>query len=226
VWWRVPGEPGLLLHGLNWMPLLLDFGALAEHDDSSLETWTLDGDYVYKNIGASDSIHVVQDSDEVFLASWAPMGDRARDVSRRYRRWPYFENWHAKMVESRKGMEFRDGFYGGYFDPLKQKIFFLPVRWHAGDLNVAWRATETRVQKLLRRYVLPPELSAAEGAPRWRISTFIFVIVPIRFSANAQDYWNHRDIMRNCLSRMIRGDVATWRRVFKRLRTTVAQILG
>jgi hypothetical protein len=224
IWWRVGQGEGLLVHGLNWMPLLLDFGAVATHDDSSLETWTLDGDYVYKNIGASRAIHIVQDSDEIFLASWAPTADRPRDVSRRYRRWPFFEVLHSRWVDARKGIQFRDAFYSGYFDPLKQEIFFLPVRWHAGELGPAWQTAERRSRAVLGRYVAPPSGSESTNPIQLRPSTFLFVIVPIRLCARAREYWDHRDIVRECFFGMVRGDIRSWQRVARRLRISLGQI--
>ncbi len=48
-WWRVPGEDGIVLHSLSWAPLLLDYGAIGDHDTSTFDQWTLDGDYLYNN---------------------------------------------------------------------------------------------------------------------------------------------------------------------------------
>ena len=73
-WWRVPGEDGIVLHSLSWAPLLLDYGAVIEHDTSTLEQWTIDGDYLFKNLGRSKKIYVIQDSDEMFMAV-TPMAD-------------------------------------------------------------------------------------------------------------------------------------------------------
>jgi hypothetical protein len=224
-WWRVPGETGVLIHSLNWMPLLFDFAAVAEHDASSLESWTLDGDYVYKNLGASHSIHIVQDSDEMFMASWAPVADRPRKLVAASRPWPgILERWRQKMVETRKGVDFHDGFYDGFFDPLKQQIFFLPVWWHADDLNESWAQTEREAQKVLRRWVLPPESEPGKNPSRWRESTFIFVIVPLRIAANAQHLWTYREFVYRRFGEMLRGDRRAWNRAIKRLRDTLRHI--
>ena len=75
-WWRVPGEDGILLHSLSWAPLLLDYGAVGDHDTSTFDQWTLDGDYLYNNTQSMKHVHVVQDSDELFLASWGPLAER------------------------------------------------------------------------------------------------------------------------------------------------------
>ena len=76
-WWRVPGEDGIVLHSLSWAPLLLDYGAIGDHDTSTFDQWTLDGDYLFNNTKSIEHIHVVQDSDELFLASWGPLAERA-----------------------------------------------------------------------------------------------------------------------------------------------------
>ena len=125
-WWRVPGEEGIVLHSLSWAPLLLDYSAVGVHDTSTFDQWTLDGDYLFNNSGNMKKIHVIQDSDEIFLASWGPLAERPVKKTR----FP-FDNRLA-------GHFFKQSFYSGFFDPLKRKLFFLPVRWHSRPLNANW----------------------------------------------------------------------------------------
>lgn len=224
IWWRVPGERGVLLHGLNWMPLLLDFGAVDKHDVSGLQKWTLDGDYVYQNIGTSDAVYVVQDSDEIFMASWAPAADRPRDVSRRDLRWD--GAWRRKFSDACKGFTFQDVFYSGYFDPLKQRAFFVPIRWHADDLNENWRRAEVRVRRLLGRFVLSPEMARPERGAFLHGCKFLFVVTPLRVAGFVDEYWEHRGVIRARLGEMMRGDIRAWRRVAKRMRGAMAHILA
>ena len=61
VWWRIPGENGMLVFTLSWAPFLLDFAAVKSHDVTALETWTIDGDYVFKNLKSRAKIYAVQD---------------------------------------------------------------------------------------------------------------------------------------------------------------------
>jgi hypothetical protein len=72
-----------MIESLSWGPLLTDYGALARHDTTCLENWTMDGDYLYGNFGARlDDIHVVTDSNEVMQVSWGPLAERAEHLSR------------------------------------------------------------------------------------------------------------------------------------------------
>jgi len=142
-WWRVPGENGIVLHSLSWAPFLLDFAAVKTHDSSALETWTIDGDYVFKNLGDDPKIHVVQDSDEMFYCSWSPLSDRASKLQPRYTSELSWVN-SLKKVE-----EFRVALYGSSYDPLKRKMFFLPVRWHANPITRKWRRTERKARRAL-----------------------------------------------------------------------------
>jgi hypothetical protein len=143
VWWRVPGEDGVIVHALSWAPLLLDFSAVAQHDVSALETWTIDGDYVFKNLGASPKIHVVQDSDEMFYCGWSALAEGA------YRLTPRFTSSFRWINDVAKADDLRAVFYGPRYDPLKRSAFFLPVRWHADPLNAAWGPVEDRAQRML-----------------------------------------------------------------------------
>jgi hypothetical protein len=143
-WWRVPGEDGLVVHCLSWAPLLLDFSAMAEHDMSTLENWTIDGDYVFKNFGAAPKMHVVQDSDEMFYCGWSALAEGAYPLT------PRFSSRFRWMNDVAKADDFRAMFYSSKYDPLKQRTFFLPVRWHARPINSAWHDVERRAQRVLR----------------------------------------------------------------------------
>lgn len=147
-WWRVPGEKGILVHSLSWAPLLLDYAAIGEHDTSTLDNWTIDADYVYKNIDGSRLIHVVQDSDEIFFASWAPLDDRPVDTGTSN----LFSRWYSRRL---KTLFFRKSFLSPVFDPLKRRIFHLPVRWHADPLNPNWIAVENAAAAVVREIVNP-----------------------------------------------------------------------
>ena len=149
-WWRVPDEDGMVLHCFSWAPLLLDYGAVERHDVSTLETWTIDGDYVYKNFGDASNLHVVQDSDEMFLASWSPLEDKRFDLKPN----PVFK--HRFVGALAKGLALHSAFHSPVYDPLKRWIFFLPVYWHAQPLNGTWRRIEKRAYGTLRAYVSPP----------------------------------------------------------------------
>jgi hypothetical protein len=144
-WWRVPGEDGIVLHSLSWAPLLLDYASISAHDTSTFDQWTLDGDYLFNNFNNIKRIHVVQDSDEIFLASWGPMAERPVKKTR----FPFDDRL--------AGLFFKQSFYSGFFDPLKRKLFFWPVRWHAKPLNAKWTAVEERAARELRRWVQPPD---------------------------------------------------------------------
>jgi hypothetical protein len=133
MWWRVPGENGILVYSLSWAPFLLDFAAVKSHDTMALENWTIDGDYIFRNLSSTPKIHVVQDSDEMFYSSWAPLGERAIDLKPRYV--SHFNSINFLW----KAEELRSAFYGPIFDPLKRRMFFKPSRWHANPINSRWR---------------------------------------------------------------------------------------
>ena len=151
-WWRVPGEDGIVLHSLSWAPLLLDYAAVDDHDLSTFDQWTLDGDYLFNNATKMKKVHVIQDSDEVFLASWAPLADRP--VTR----------WRFPFEKLIAGNFFRRSFHSNFFDPLKRKLFFQPVRWHSKALNEQWDIVEQRAARELSKCIEPPEKTGALAA--------------------------------------------------------------
>jgi hypothetical protein len=192
VWWRVPGENGMVVYSLSWAPLLLDTAAINAHDTTALESWTIDGDYVFRNLGASPRMHVVQDSDECFISSWGPIDDRPISLAPRYLSSVRFFNFVAKA------REFRLAYYGPYFDPLKRKVFLQPVRWHSYGLNRRWRAVERKSRRTLR-------LVIGTSIPAYSLNTIAFVATPII---------RGKEVARRC--RIIAADVGANREVVMR----------
>ncbi len=197
-WWRVPGEDGIVLHSLSWAPLLLDYGAIEDHDASTLDQWTLDGDYLFKNGKNIEKIHAVQDSDEMFLASWGPLSERPLAKTR----FP-FDKFLA-------GYFFKQSFYSGFFDPLKRKLFFPPVRWHSRGLNEEWNSVEQRAMRELLRWVDPPDEAAASGAnltPTGRSRVLAAMTnLPMSILRTVAYAWIFRHRIRQQLGRILRGD--------------------
>lgn len=147
-WWSVPNEDGMVVHSLSWGPLLMDYGSLASHDTTCLETWTLDGDYLYGNFGSRlDDIHIVTDSDEIMQVSWAPLNDRPQDLT------PIPSRSRPIIGDLVKGTILRNTVLHPVFDPLKRKLLFIPVRWHARELTRAWRRTEDTALQTLGFYL-------------------------------------------------------------------------
>jgi len=198
-WWRVPGEDGIVLHSLSWAPLLLDYAAVDNHDVSTFDQWTLDGDYLFNNIGKMKKIYVVQDSDEVFLASWAPLADRP--VSKY--RLP-FENVIA-------GNFFKRSFYSNFFDPLKRELFFRTVRWHSKPLNGQWDIVEQRATRELLPWVGASDKTDASMQRKTTESHAKKLLV----SALASVFlvWIYRHRIPVYLSSIVRGDRDAIRRM-------------
>jgi hypothetical protein len=243
VWWRVPGEDGIVLHSLSWAPLLLDFAAVARHDISTFDDWTLDGDYVFRNLGQSKHIHLVSDSDEIFMASWAPSSDRPRDLRPQ---WLLRNPLLGGLVRQQR---FNAAFYGGSHDPLKQNIFFTAVRWHVHGLNATWAASEKHALRTLLSCVTPPsaavkDIEPAGGRnrfqsqslpvnPRWlqlRIRSLRAANVLLRpatrcFLVLRWLYRNRKAASRH-IEQMVQGNAVTWKRTGWRIRQGVHYLLG
>ena len=148
VWWRVPDEDGIIVHSLSWAPMLIDYNAVPHHDSTVMDNWTIDGDYIYRNFGLTGKIYVVQDSDEMMHISWAPLSDREQTLeptSPGYLN-PIFGEWL-------KGAVFHEALSNPIFDPLKRRIFPLPVCWHTGEIDQKkWLQVERRARTVIVKY--------------------------------------------------------------------------
>lgn len=144
--WRVRAangdDAGIVLHSQSWGPVLLDYAALPAHDMTTLERWTLDGDYIYRNFGDDPRIHVVQDSDDLLYVSFTPEAERADPVRRNRSR----------------GACVRVLTFGPLMDPLKRRLFRLPVRIHSQALDETWQTAERRAGTILAAELRPPSL--------------------------------------------------------------------
>ena len=213
-WWRGPDGDGMLVHCLSWAPVLLDYGAIDGHDASTLDHWTVDGDYLYRNSDTLTNIHVVQDSDEIFLASW----ERAAHAPINKHPVPCFGHLVAKV-------QFGANFKSAFYDPLKRRLFFLPVRWHGRELNPKWDALEAQAMRELRRYVTPADETVLAGADGFAekarrlaghaLAALFMLLRPVFIVAF------HRKAVWRRLTQAASGDPAALRRLFWYMRLFV-----
>jgi hypothetical protein len=216
-WWSVPEDEGIVLHCLSWAPLLLDYGAVQKHDTTMLDTWTIDGDYIFKNVGPKAKIHVVRDSDEIFLASWAKMDENAWVFrKRKFLKGPLGSHVQKLM----RGAQFRTSFFTPTFDPLKRKIFFEPVRWHGRPISQRWYKKEQQAAATLQRW-LGNYPKHRDIAP----SDLPFLSWPLIAFAHFTNFFV-RALVFIEVGKLLRGDSFAWRRLSRLLNRKMRKILG
>ena len=143
-YWRVPSDDGMVLHSMSWCPLLLDYSILKDHSTKTLDEWTLDGDYVYQNFQSADQIHVCTDSDEMMLLSWGPEPLGSLPLK------PSFPRKLLSLMHIPYNIFIVKGtLCHSMYDPLKVKLFQLPVRWHIGQITPEWQKFEAKVQHFI-----------------------------------------------------------------------------
>jgi hypothetical protein len=246
VWWRVPNEDGIVVHSLSWAPLLLDYTAVPQHDTSTFDDWTWDGDYVYKNLGNTKRVHLVLDSDEMFMASWSRLDENPRDLT------PQRELSRPIIKELIKRQRFKEAFYRGHsdpnkgkaflLDPLRQHMFFHAARWHAAPLNRSWNRVERRALRTLYSCVAPPtdERVGAALPPRANIpygvaGTFVrsvvnvvcgFGVAILRVRDVFRHFWIHREAIIPRARQVLHGDREVIRWLTWRARELVYSLAG
>jgi hypothetical protein len=252
VWWRIPGETGMLVNSLSWAAPLIDFKSVQSHDTSTFDEWTFDGDYVFRNLGNIKNIHLALDSDEMFIVSWAPLDDKPYSLK------PQFTLRSRLIGALTRRMRFSDWFYGGLFDPLKQTIFFQPAKWHSQPLNQRWEQIEKRALRVLLSCVAPPTgarnvLSASVnkyperiaktnavvlaqmdqvGLKMCRLATAVLraahkpLRVPLKWAAMVERLWSNRSTIVLRFKQIWHGDHTARRRVMWRMRLFAHQAVG
>lgn len=151
-WWNVPREHGILIYSFSWAPVLVNYTAIDEHNTETFEEWTLDGDYIYSNFkhaSLEKDIHVVTDSDSMFLLSVTPKEEATVDCTPRWLTYgPVIGRWTKTFLINKVYNDDR-------IDPLKKAIYFLPVRIHSSALSPRWAIVERRSRTILERYLAP-----------------------------------------------------------------------
>ncbi|HYA29897.1 MAG TPA: hypothetical protein VEI95_13825, partial [Acidobacteriota bacterium] len=216
----------------SWAPVLLDYAMVNHHDSSALNYWTFDGDYVYRNFGVESKMHVVQDSDEAMLVSWAPLNDREQSLKPRR---GYSNRFIAKWL---KGLVLHETLTHPAHDPLKRNIFIKPVYWHAREINATWDAVENmaiRVLKTYGVYVGPQGGRAAGIFTPGGLSRVVLRLrrgvrlAPSYFRLLAEMlayYWTDRRRVFGLAKKAFAGDPAAKKRVKQSVRNFLRRLTG
>jgi len=145
IWWKVPGG-GLLMHSTCWAPILVDYSALATHDTSTLQDWTIDGDYIHRNFPDRRDVHA---SSTMTLISFTPESRLSYLPLTRLRTdyVPAVSRWF-------KETNLRSFLFSRAMDPLKRELFAMPLRMGAADQNRI-SPVETSAASLFARCTRP-----------------------------------------------------------------------
>jgi hypothetical protein len=240
IWWRVD-QNGIVVHSLSWAPMLIDYNAMREHDSSVMDNWTIDGDYIFRNFGVSDKIHVVQDSDEMMHVSWAPLADREQSL--RPTSHHYLNRFYGDWA---KGIRLHSAVTNPIFDPLKRKILPLAVFWHADPIDPQrWNEVESEARKVLAKYcgvkyesIGQVHISVINGGLgvliRYSYSTLLLASLAMvslssvifKIGGYARECWNRRSYLVSVLKCAIRGDPDARMRFKRSLRYFGYLVLG
>lgn len=140
VYWKVPNQSNdIIIYSFSWAPLLVDYESIRNHDVSTFNEWTLDGDYISRNFSADDDIHVVTDSDEIIYASLTKESDYHFElVPEITKLFSWYKMWLIKKLKDSPIM-----------DDLKRKIFRTPVFLHSSDISSEWIKHRRFTQKII-----------------------------------------------------------------------------
>lgn len=133
VYWWVPEGHGMIIYSFSWAPLLVDYATLGDHDASTFDEWTMDGDYIHRNFPNPNDVYVSRDSDELVLVSFTKEADLHFDLTVDPRR-----RWWNRFALPAKAQRIRDLKDSSIMDSLKGSIFSQPVYLHSVDITSSW----------------------------------------------------------------------------------------
>jgi hypothetical protein len=153
LYWWVPGGNGIIIYSFSWAPLVVDYGALHEHDTRTFEDWTLDGDYIYRNFPNHEDVYVVTDSDELSLVSFTKEADLHFDLV------PDSRMKYGRLFSAVYKVGFiRSLWRSSVMDPLKRCIFAQPVFLHSAGLDGKWPEKRGETDVLIEKALRPSTL--------------------------------------------------------------------
>lgn len=225
--WRMPDNRGIVLRTYYGLPVLMDYGAVTDHDVACLDQQIVEDVYALRNFYRPGGVHVIQDSDEFVIMSLTPgaVGHfrSPTDYSRTSRVFREF----IRLCAMRAAM--------GYYvrqkrDMLKCELFAQPIRWHTSDLDEVWFREERRINRSLRHFI-GDYFSAASrsGAdpfpPRFSLNPWRFAADVYRFYvANAQlQRWASQARVG---SGALLGGNGGWPRIAAAIRRRLARLLN
>jgi hypothetical protein len=149
--WRVGRDRGVLLHSFFWAPLLVSYGDVQDHHAAYFDGGgTTDGKYISMHFDPACDITAVQDSDEIFLASFTRSSE-------------YYYPIHNSLVKQVPGLRdryktrlIRRALYGPRGDAIKRQLYTLPVRCHSDAISPDWKDVEHRAALIVNRAVKKP----------------------------------------------------------------------
>ena len=234
-WPVVPCED-LLFHCGCWIPSLIDYGCIDQHDDSTFESCTLDGDYVAKNLANSRNIHFVRDTTELFMISFTPETTVHYSLARRLSfRIPIFRT----ALKVREAHSFL--YHQAPMDRLIREQFRLPVRLCGGTASqFQWREVECRAAGIVARIeqggnlwdrIIHSSYLRCHGWPLlWHGSPALYSGSPFRYQLRrcvrlGRELWTHRGTIALRINQILRGDRVARRRVAWRFRQAAGDII-
>jgi hypothetical protein len=199
--WNV-GAQDAVFHCGSWLPSLIDYARLSSHDESTLATWTLDGDYVTKNFPNEKEILYVRDTDELFMISFTP------EAREHYSLAPLAL---YRIPFLRIGLKIVGAHHFLYAQTpawLKEEQFRRPVRFRGGSsTEQQWRDIERHAAGIVSRM-------RHGGSIFWKLGYFLY----FRFIPIVCSFWPNRKTIARRFLDILRGDRAAWNRVRWRVR--------
>ncbi|MET0539823.1 MAG: hypothetical protein ABWZ64_18065 [Xanthobacteraceae bacterium] len=203
--WNVTRGEDVVFHCGSWIPSLIDYARLNAHDDSTLATWTLDGDYVSKNFPDEKKIYYARDTDELFMISFTPESREHYSLAPlALYRIPFLRTG-LKIVGAHNFL------YEQAPAWLREEEFRLPVRFRGGDSpEQQWLALEAHAARIVGRM-------RHGGSIIWKLSYFLY----FRFVPIVSSLWPNRKVIARRFLDILRGDRAAWNRVRWRVRQQI-----
>lgn len=210
-YWEVPDKRGIYILTHNWAPFAIDYSRFERHATETFRQWTLDGDYIYANLGDAAEIgrdvHVVEDSDSLFLLGMTPADDeRCPAPFYWWKAAPVLGNWAKgyllnRVVHDKRGV-----------DPLRRRMYPIGAKWHRDAIDDSWAPVLKRANGIVGDFLdrdLDLAANGATGHHAWR--AWWYRRVQGRLMAGHTLPWELPHLLRGPAIRLVLYPRAIWR---------------
>ena len=178
-YWPVPGEDGVIFYTFNWFFVLIDYSVIENHDSSSLNEWTIDGNYYEQNFGhLCDQIYIINDSDRLMILPLTQKGEA--EVSLK----SHWFKYAPVIGELFKGFYLGNIYHHELIDSLKRKIYCTPVRFHSHDITPQWQEVEQLSRATHRKYIDAEDEGGDKLCVNWARNPRYVIFRMMRFIYN------------------------------------------
>ena len=141
--WKIPQDEGFILHNLNYYPLFVDMSKTKKFDAKYFDDGgTIDGPFLSTIFDNADDIALIDDSDDLMLATFTPHNEYYYSFSESWLKGLPIIGKRYKIYLLRKTL------HGPMGDPIKREFYKFPIKFHSKNISNSWQKEQAEAREV------------------------------------------------------------------------------